>query len=90
MAFQEPIDPFVEKLQILIDDLKQNINYNGFEEVLSKIDEEFPFVDLYEFLEMYVDGEYSKVLIEKFHLFGFTDYYKLLQILKLIQNMMEY
>lgn len=32
---------------------------------------------------MYVDGEYSRVLIEKFHLFGFTDYYKLLQILKL-------
>jgi len=83
MAFQEPIDPFVKKLQVLIDDLKQDINYKGFEEILIKIDEEFPFVDLSEFLEMYVDGEYSKVLIEKFHLYGFTDYYKLLQILKL-------
>ncbi len=83
MAFQEPIDPFVEKLQVLIDDLKQDINYRGFEEILTKIDEEFPFVDLSEFLEMYVDGEYSKVLIEKFHLCGFIDYYKLLQILKL-------
>ncbi len=83
MAFQEPVDPFVEKLQVLIDDLKQDIHHNGFEDILTKIDEEFPFVDLSEFLDMYVDGEYSKVLIEKFHLYGFTDYYKLLQILKL-------
>ena len=83
MAFQEPIDPFVEKLQELIEVLKQDINYKEFENVLKIIDEEFPFVDLIEFLEMYVDGEYSRVLIEKFHLLGYTDYYKLLQILKL-------
>lgn len=83
MAFQEPVDPLVEKLQNLIDDVKEEINYKGFEEILSKIDEEFPFVDLSEFLEMYVNGEYSKVLIEKFHLRGFQDYYRLLQILKL-------
>lgn len=83
MAFQEPTDPFVEKLQVLIDDLKQDINHNEFKNTLQKIDNQFPFVNLLEFLEMYVDGEYSKNLIEKFHLFGFTDYYKLLQILKL-------
>lgn len=83
MAFQEPADPFVEKLQVLIDDLKQDINHSEFKDTLQKIDEQFPFVDLLEFLEMYVDGEYSKDLIEKFHLFGFADYYKLLQILKL-------
>lgn len=83
MAFQEPVDPFVEKLQVLIDDFKEDINYNKFKKTLEKIDEEFPFVNLIEFLEMYVNGEYSKELIEKFHLFGFTDYYKLLQILKL-------
>lgn len=83
MAFQEPVDPFVEKLQVLIEDLKRDINYKGFENILTKIDEEFPFVDLSEFSEMYVDGEYSRVLIEKFHLLGYTDYYKLLQILKL-------
>ena len=83
MAFQEPIDPFVEKLQVLIDDLNQDINQNEFEVIFKKIDNEFPFVNLLEFLEMYVDGEYPKDLIIKFHLFGFVDYYKLLQILKL-------
>lgn len=83
MAFQEPVDPFVKKLQTLIDDLKQDIHHNEFKGTLQKIDEQFPFVDLLEFLEMYVNGKYSKDLIEKFHLFGFTDYYKLLQILKL-------
>lgn len=83
MAFQEPRDPFVEKLQVLIDDLKQDINHSEFKDTLQKIDNEFPFVDLLEFLEMYVNGEYFKDLIGKFHLFGFKDYYKLLQILKL-------
>lgn len=83
MAFKEPTDPFVEKLEILIDNIKQDISHNEFNDTLKKIDEQFPFVDLLQFLEMYVDGNYAKDLIEKFHLFGFTDYYKLLQILKL-------
>ena len=83
MAFQEPVDPFIEKLQVLIDDLKENISDREFEKILMQIYEEFPFVDLVEFLEMYVNGEYAKVLIEKFHLLGYNDYDKLLQILKI-------
>ena len=83
MAFQESVDPLVEKLQYLIDDLRKNINYQEFEKILQSIDERFPFVNLLEFIEMYVDGEYSRNLIEKFHLSGYADYYKLLQILKL-------
>ena len=83
MAFHEPVDPFVEKLQVLIDDLNQDINYQKFEKILEKIDTDFPFVDLLEFLELYVDGEYSKEFIKIFHLLGYHDYYKLLQILKL-------
>ena len=83
MAFQEPTDPFVEKLQVLIDDLKQDILHNEFKATLQKLNEEFPFVDMLEFLEMYVDGDSSNHLIEKFHFFGFAHYCKLLQILKL-------
>lgn len=83
MSFQESPDPLVEQLQHVIDDLRQNIHHREFEKILTKIDKEYPFVDLYEFLEMYVNGEYSKVLIEKFHLVGYSDYYRLLKILQI-------
>ena len=53
---------------------------------MGQIDGYFPFVDLSEFLEMYTDGEYSKKLIEKFHLSGYVEYKKLLQILKMPQK----
>ena len=83
MAFQEPTDPLVEKLQVLIDNLEQDILCNEFKDTLQQLNEEFPFVDVLEFLEMYVDGDLDNHLIEKFHFFGFVHYCKLLQILKL-------
>ena len=83
MSFQEQVDPLVKNLQIAIDTLRSDIRRDEFEKTLEKIDEKFPFVDMSEFLKMYVDGEYSKMLIEKFHLSGYDEYYKLLQILKL-------
>ena len=86
MSFQEQPHPLTEILQHAIDGLKSDINDREFEAVLQQIDGCFPFVDLSEFLEMYVDGEYSKVLIKMFHLSGYAEYQKLLQILKLPQK----
>ena len=54
-----------------------------FKKVLDKIHIMFPFVDLAEFLELYVSGEYSKEMIRRFNLSGYSEYTKLLQILKL-------
>ena len=54
-----------------------------FKGVLDKIHDMFPFVDLAEFLELYVSGEYSKEMIRRFNLSGYSEYNKLLQILKL-------
>jgi len=86
MPFQEQIDPLIEKLQQAIDEFKADITNQEFEKVLGQIDAYFPFVDLSEFVEMYVDGEYPKTLIELFHLAGHLEYQKLLQILKLPQK----
>lgn len=83
MAFQESSDPFIEKLQNLIDDLKQNADYQEFDEVLKIIDEKFPFVNILDFVEKFIEGEYSNSLILKFHLNGYNDYTKLLSILKI-------
>jgi len=83
MAFQESADPFIEKIQCLIDDLEKNVDYREFEETLKAIDEKFPFVDFLLFVERLIDGEYSKSLISRFHISGYSDYYKLLSILKL-------
>lgn len=83
MSFQELADPFVEQIQELIDELKSNADERTFEVILTKIDNQFPFVNLAEFIEMYINGEFSKVLIEKFHLSGYTEYKKLLEILKM-------
>ena len=83
MSFYKPVDPLVENLQQAIDDLRSDITYKKFDNMLQKIYEQFPFVDLSEFLELYVNGEYSKKIIEVFHLAGYTEYYNLLKILKL-------
>jgi len=83
VAFQESNDPLVENLQFLIDDLKEKINNEASKKILKGIDEKFPFVNLLEFIELFISGEYTKNLIEKFHLTGYSDYGRLLQILKL-------
>ena len=83
MSFQEPQDPFIEVLQGLIDEMRLRASRQEFKKVLDKIYERFPFVDLPEFLEMYIDGEYSKELIRKFNLSGYSEYRSLLHILKL-------
>ena len=83
MSFQEPQDPFIEVLQGLIDEMRLRASRQKFKKVLDKIYERFPFVDLPEFLEMYIDGEYSKELIRKFNLSGYSEYKSLLHILKL-------
>jgi len=83
VVFQEPTDPFIDKLQYFIDDLKKNIDYQEFDKTLKIIDEKFPFVNLLEFLDKFIEGEYSKNLVTKFHLAGYSDYYKLLSILQL-------
>lgn len=86
MSFQEQTDPFIEKIQQAIDGIQTDIHDKEFKNVLGQIDEYFPFVDLVEFVDMYIHGEYSKVLVEKFHLAGQVEYQKLLQILKLPQK----
>ena len=83
VSFQEPQDPFIEGLQGLIDEMRLRADRQAFKKALDKIYERFPFVDLPEFLEMYVNGEYSKELIKKFNLSGYSEYKSLLQILKL-------
>ena len=83
MSFQEPQDPFIEVLQGLIDEMRLRASRQEFKKVLDKIYERFPFVDLPEFLELYVAGEYSKELIRKFNFSGYSEYKSLLQILKL-------
>lgn len=83
MSFQEPQDPLINALQDLIDDMKSSANRQEFKEVLDKIYNMFPFVDVTEFLEQYVYGEYSKELIRKFNLSGYLEYNKLLQLLKI-------
>lgn len=86
MSFQEQTDPLIEKIQHAIDELRSDVNDQEFEDALKQINAQFPFVDLSEFLEMYVGGEYTKVLIERFHISGYVEYQKLLQILKLPKN----
>lgn len=83
MAFQESVDPLVTELEYLIDDLKKNIDFKEFQKTLELINEKFPFLNLLEFIEMYVDGMYSKSMIERFHLSGYHDFYNIVQILKL-------
>ncbi len=83
MSFLEKADPLIEKLQQAIDGLKMDIYDNEFKSILEQIDARFPFVDLSEFLEMYVGGEYAKALTEKFHLSGYVEYMNLLSVLKI-------
>ncbi|MDA7960147.1 MAG: hypothetical protein MPJ08_05410 [Nitrosopumilus sp.] len=83
MSFQEPLDPFVKTLQDLINTIDDRANAKKFESAVEKIHEKFPFVDLRELLEMYVNGEYSKSIIEKFQLSGYKGLEKILQILRL-------
>ena len=83
MSFHERTDPLIEKLQQAIDGLKTDIYDNEFKAILEQIDARFPFVDLSEFLELYVGGEYAKALTENFHLSGYVEYMNLLSVLKL-------
>ena len=83
MSFQEPQDPFINGLQELIDEMRLRADRQALKKVLDKIYEKFPFVDIPAFLEMYVDGEYSKELIRKFNLSGYPEYQSLLRVLKL-------
>ncbi len=67
MAFQESVDPLVTELEYLIDDLKKNIDFKEFQKTLELINEKFPFLNLLEFIEMYVDGtDFCRKSIIKF------------------------
>ena len=60
VSFQEIPDPFVETLQKAIDALRAKSDAREFGEVLDKIYQKFPLVDLLEFVDLYVEGEYTK------------------------------
>lgn len=83
VSFQELTDPFIEMLQKTIDELQTKSDFKVFQKTLDKIYQKFPLVDLMEFIEMYVNGDYTKDMISRFNLNGYADHKDILQILKL-------
>ena len=82
-AFREPVDPYIADIQRAIDELSDREDAHKFKSTLEKIYQRFPLIDLVEFVELYVDGEYVKDLIKKFNLSGYTDHKSVIQMLKL-------
>ena len=83
VSFQETTDSYTEGLQKAIDDLKSRYDMQKFRGLLDKIHEKFPVIDLVEFVEMHVSGEYTKEMIKRFNLTGDTDRKSVLKILKI-------
>ena len=86
VSFQEIPDPFVETLQKAIDALQAKSDAREFEEVLDKIHQKFPLVDLLSFVDLYVEGEYTKEIIKRFNLAGYGDHKNILRIIKMGQK----
>lgn len=83
VSFQETPDPFVQMLQKTIDELQVRDDARKFQKTFDRIHQKFPLVNLMEFLELYVEGEYTKELIKRFNLAGYADHKSILQILKI-------
>ena len=86
VSFQEIPDPFVESLQKAIDALQAKSDAREFREVLDKIYQKFPLVDLLEFVDLHVKGEYTKEIIRRFNLAGYRDHKNILRIIKMGQK----
>lgn len=84
--FEEIRDPLIVALQDAIGVLQARGDKREFRKVLDKIYLKFPLVDLVEFVDLYVEGEYAKEMIRKFNLAGYADHKDILQILRMRQK----
>lgn len=82
MAFQKLENPLTEQLRKAIEDLKYESNKKNVLEIIKQLDNQFPFLDVMQFIEMFVSGMFSNEIIKKFHLNGQEDYNQILKILE--------
>jgi len=82
MAFQKLENPLIEQLRTAIEDLKNESKKKDVLKILKQLDNQFPFLDVMQFIDMYVSGTYSNEIIKKFHLNGQDDFKLILKILE--------